>query len=102
MTGLEIIKASTTTAGEIADIISNPCPPVIPETCDRLSCRECWLVWLVTGEPPEEKGPSDEQTAPCGGCPLQGKKRELIQLGRLLKEVGEYVNSSPSRTSQSR
>lgn len=77
MTGLEIIKASTTTAGEIADIISKPCPPVIPETCDRLSCRECWLAWLVTGEPPEEKGPSDEQTAPCGGCPLQGKKREL-------------------------
>ena len=102
MTGLEIIKASTTPAGEIADIISKPCPPVIPETCDRLSCRECWLAWLVTGEPPEEKGPSDEQTAPCGGCPLQGKKRELIQLGRLLKEVGEYVNSSPSRTSQSR
>lgn len=102
MTGLEIIKSLGTTAGEIADIISQPCPPVIPETCDRLSCRECWLAWLVTGEPPKEKGPSDEQTAPCGGCPLQGKKRELIQLGRLLKEVGEYVNSSPSRTSQSR
>lgn len=72
-----------------------------PAHCDGVSCRECWLTWL-TGEPPEEKGPSDEQTAPCGGCPLQGKKRELIQLGRLLKEVGEYVNSSPSRTSQSR
>lgn len=63
MTGLEIIKATTATAGEIADIISKPCPPVIPETCDRLSCRECWLAWLVTGEPPKEKGPSDEQTA---------------------------------------
>ena len=57
MTGLEIIKATTATAGK-------PCPPVIPETCDRLSCRECWLAWLVTGEPPKEKGPSDEQTAP--------------------------------------
>lgn len=64
MTGLEIIKATTATAGEIAGIISKPCPPVIPETCDRLSCRECWLAWLVTGEPPKEKGPSDEQTAP--------------------------------------
>lgn len=64
MTGLEIIKSLGTTAGEIADIISKPCPPVIPETCDRLSCRECWLAWLVTGEPPKEKGPSDEQTAP--------------------------------------
>ena len=39
MTGLEIIKSLGTTAGEIADIISQPCPPVIPETCDRLSCR---------------------------------------------------------------
>lgn len=101
MTGLELLKAPEATAGEIADIISAPCPPTIPAHCDGVSCRECWLTWL-TGEPPEEKGPSDEQTAPCGGCPLQGKKRELIQLGRLLKEVGEYVNSSPSRTSQSR
>lgn len=56
MTGLEIIKSLGTTAGEIADIISQPCPPVIPETCDRLSCRECWLAWLVTGEPPGVRG----------------------------------------------
>ena len=101
MTGLELLKAPEATAGEIADIISAPCPPTIPAHCDGVSCRECWLTWL-TGEPPEEKGPSDEQTAPGGGCPLQGKQRELIQLGRLLKEVEEYVNSSPSRTSQSR
>ena len=97
----QLYEDAEATAGEIADIISAPCPPTIPAHCDGVSCRECWLTWL-TGEPPEEKGPSDEQTAPCGGCPLQGKKRELIQLGRLLKEVGEYVNSSPSRTSQSR
>lgn len=64
MTGLEIIKAPGTTAGEIADIISKPCPPIIPAECDKLSCRECWLAWLTTGEPPKEKGPSDEQTAP--------------------------------------
>lgn len=64
MTGLEIIKATTATAGEIADIISQQCPPVIPETCDRLSCRECWLEWLVTGGAAKEKGPPDEQTAP--------------------------------------
>ena len=76
MTGLELLKAPEATAGEIADIISAPCPPTIPAHCDGVSCRECWLTWL-TGEPPEEKGPSDEQTAPCGGCPLQGKKREL-------------------------
>lgn len=64
MTGLELIKAPGTTAGEIADIISLPCPPTVPAECDRLSCRECWLAWLTTGEPPKEKGPSDEQTAP--------------------------------------
>lgn len=63
MTGLELIKAPTTTAGEIADIISEHCPPVVPTDCDHLSCRECWLAWLVSGEPPKEKGPSDEQTA---------------------------------------
>ena len=50
MTGLEIIKAPGTTAGEIADIISKPCPPIIPAECDKLSCRECWLAWLTTGE----------------------------------------------------
>ena len=76
MTGLELLKAPEATAGEIADIISAPCPPTIPAHCDGVSCRECWLTWL-TGEPIKEKGPSDEQTAPCGGCPLQGKKREL-------------------------
>lgn len=64
MTGLEIIKATTATAGEIADIISQPCPPVIPQTCDRLSCRSCWLAWLVTGDPSKWKGPSDKQTTP--------------------------------------
>lgn len=64
MTGLEIIRAPGTTAGEIADIISRPCPPVIPGECDRLSCRECWLAWLTTGEAPKRKGPPDERTAP--------------------------------------
>ena len=64
MTGLEIIKAPDATAGEIADIISSPCPPVGPIECDRIACRECWLAWLATGEPPKEKGPSNEQTAP--------------------------------------
>lgn len=64
MTGLEFLRASGTTVEEIADVISSPCPPVIPEKCDRLSCRECWIAWLTTGEPPKAKGPSDEQTAP--------------------------------------
>lgn len=29
MTGLELLKAPEATAGEIADIISAPCPPII-------------------------------------------------------------------------
>ena len=64
MTGLEFIKAPGTTAGEIADIISEHCPPVCPAECDRLACRECWFSWLTTGEPPKAAGPSDRQTAP--------------------------------------
>ena len=64
MTGLEIIRAPGTTAEQIADIIAEHCPPVTPEHCDKLSCRECWLAWLTTGEPPKEKGPSDKQTTP--------------------------------------
>lgn len=64
MTGLEIIRAPGTTAEQIVDIIAEHCPPVTPEHCDKLSCRECWLAWLATGEPPKEKGPSDKQTAP--------------------------------------
>ena len=45
MTGLELLKAPEATAGEIADIISAPCPPTIPAHCDGVSCRECWLTW---------------------------------------------------------
>ena len=64
MTGLELLRAADTTADEIADIITEHCPPVVPNGCDRLSCRACWLAWLTTGEPPKEKGPSDERAAP--------------------------------------
>lgn len=62
MTGLELLKAPEATAGEIADIISAPCPPTIPAQCDGVSCRACWLAWL-TGEPLKEKEPPDERTA---------------------------------------
>ena len=64
MNGLDLLRSPKTTADEIADIVSAQCPPVVPENCDALSCRECWLAWLTTGEPPKEKGPSDKQTAP--------------------------------------
>lgn len=101
MTGIEIIKAPTTTAGEIADIISKPCPPEVPTDCDDVGCRACWLAWLTGEGVPEKTGPSDKQTAPCGGCPLLGKKREVINLGKLLSEVSDYVNgTAPSHTSQ--
>ena len=63
MTGLELLKAPGTTPEEIADIISEHCPPLAPENCDDLSCRRCWLAWLA-GTDPKEKGPSDKQTAP--------------------------------------
>lgn len=88
MTWLEIIKASTTTAGEIADIISKPCPPVIPETCDRLSCRECWLAWLVTGgtvsEPCEGIASTrerEEKGAPEDRAPLDWEPRFVSVCG---------------------
>lgn len=64
MNGLDLLKSPEATAAEIADIVSAQCPPVVPENCDAFSCRECWLAWLTTGEPPKEKGPSDKQTAP--------------------------------------
>lgn len=124
MTGLELLKAPGTTAGEIADIIAEHCPPVVPTECDRLSCRECWLAWLTTGEPPREAElrahednldltrlrkllqemdtyvtqkegePPDERTA-------QEIGEELIRLKQLLKEIDDYVSgSSHGHTSQ--
>lgn len=102
MTGLELLKAPEATAGEIADIISAPCPPTIPAHCDGVSCRECWLTWL-TGEPPEEKGPSDEQTAP-GDAPTYYRPpaqaiqeaAERVREGRL-----EYAAEALTRRSGS-
>ena len=68
MTGLEFLRAPGTTVEQIADIIAEHCPPVTPEYCDKLSCRECWLAWLATGEPPKEKGPSSKRTTPHSGA----------------------------------
>lgn len=103
MTGLEIIRAPGTTAEQIADIVSKPCPPEVPVSCDDVSCRDCWLAWLTGAGLPEKTEPPTEQAAPsCEGCPLQGRKREIIQLGELFKGISDYVNGgSPSRTSQS-
>lgn len=53
-TGLEILKALDTTAGEIAKIISKGHPPFENGTvaCDFVTCEQCWLAWLTTGKPP--------------------------------------------------
>lgn len=54
-TGLEIIKALDTTAGEIAEIISKGHPPFADGgavACDLVTCEQCWLAWLTTGKPP--------------------------------------------------
>ena len=85
MTGLEIIRAPGTTAEQIADIIAEHCPPITPEHCDKLSCRACWLAWLTTGEPPKEKGPSDERTAP----EEEGLHPNLVERLRQ-KKIQEY------------
>lgn len=57
-TGLEILKAPYTTAGEIADILGKGHPPFDPDhkvECSLVSCHECWLAWLTTGKPPIPK-----------------------------------------------
>ena len=54
-TGLEIIKALDTTAGEIAEIISKGHPPFEEGgsvACDLVTCEQCWRAWLTTGKPP--------------------------------------------------
>jgi len=54
-TGLEIIKAMDTTAGEIAAIIGKGHPPFEEcgaVACDLVTCEQCWLSWLTTGMPP--------------------------------------------------
>ena len=56
-TGLEILKASGTTAGEIAAILGKGHPPFEKSEvqCDLISCEECWLAWLTTGKVPVPK-----------------------------------------------
>lgn len=97
MTGLEFIKAPGTTAGEIADIISQPCPPIVPAECDRLSCRECWLAWLTTGEPVSEPcpgiiTPKAEKGAPEDRAPLDWEPRFVSVCG--VKVNGKRYSSS--------
>ena len=99
MTGLELLKAPEATAGEIADIISAPCPPTIPAHCDGVSCRECWLTWL-TGEPIKRKSrptsgrlrmmlrllPSSSESNPRGGGEGSGRGAWSTQQRRSLAD----------------
>lgn len=100
MSGLEIIKAPSSTAGEIADIISKPCPPITPAECDRVSCRECWLAWLTTGGPPKRKGPSSEQTAPSEeSAPYRPPTEAIRRAAERVREGNmEYTASELIRT----
>ena len=104
MTGLEIIKAPDTTVEQIADIIAEHCPPVAPKHCDKLSCRKCWLAWLTTGEPPKEKRPSDEQTAPDEEGLHPNLVAHLRQHDHLLKMLADIRTDvalgAPDHTSQ--
>lgn len=89
MTGLEIIRAPGTTAGEIADIIAEHCPPITPEHCDKLACRDCWLAWLTTGEPGQNAGTPDEPT------PLVDEAAyELSRAEAALESVVQIIQSA--------
>lgn len=69
MTGLELLRTTDTTVEEIADIISEHCPPVTPGSCDQLSCRACWLAWLTAGEPPKKRDrPTNGRPRARKGC----------------------------------
>ena len=106
MTGLELFKAPGTTAGEIADIVSNPCPPIVPETRDHISCRDCWLAWLKTGEaaappmsgcviPKKEEAPGnqvppewEQRWVTTFGVDIEGKRYNSTEL---MAHIGKIV-----------
>ena len=52
-TGLEFLRDPSTTAAEIAEIISAGHPPFGSVDCCKVACSNCWLAWLTTGEPPK-------------------------------------------------
>ena len=56
-TGLEILKAPGTTAGEIATLLETGHPPFEEGEvqCDLVDCKDCWLAWLTTGKVPAPK-----------------------------------------------
>lgn len=90
MTGLEIIRAPGTTVEQIVDILAEHCPPITPENCDHISCRECWLAWLTTGGPPKKMDSSGQPAA----------SLDLSRLRKLLWELDGYVSERKGSPSQ--
>lgn len=94
MTGIELFKKSSTTAGEIADIVSQPCLPETPPECETISCRECWRAWLVTGNTAREKESSNEQTAPSREQPLQGICMKIEEAAVMIYSMSRTSNKT--------
>lgn len=46
MTGLEILSSPELSVEQKADIICQDCPPAGGLTCNKVSCKKCWIVWL--------------------------------------------------------
>lgn len=57
--GIQIVKRPDVTAGELAELLSGACPPFTSECepvhCHATNCRDCWLAWLATGKPANNK-----------------------------------------------
>lgn len=56
--GMEFLKDPARTAEELAEILWKGHPPFaagVKADCSHITCRECWLAWLTTGEPPKRK-----------------------------------------------
>lgn len=89
MTGLEIIRAPGTTAEQIADIIAEHCPPITPEHCDKLSCRECWLAWI------EESKELKDQFSSNRGAEAKPYHRPCMMELRSIMREWQQKNSAP-------
>lgn len=49
-TGLQILRDKNKTAEEIAELLAWACPPGGEKVdCDHITCKNCWLYWLQTG-----------------------------------------------------
>lgn len=54
----EMLKTPDASVEQLADIFWKGHPPFpsgVKADCSHITCRECWLAWLTTGEPPKKK-----------------------------------------------